>query len=150
MITHQSSVAQPAATTAPTGAYAARCRSEAIRPSINPADVATLDTSAPAASAVSSSEPYCCQRCGSLSPYAGRKPCHRGGRGCKACSAVVDAIYIAQMTVYRTIAADAYKPGVGGATKTAILKRALDESSDAWRAALAYFGVGVGTAGAVQ
>lgn len=90
--------------------------------------------------------PYHCPRCSAASPYAGRRPKHRGGMGCRACSAVVDAIYSAQMQAYRPLAAAAYRPGVGGETKTRIIAEATRAGTEAWRAALDRYGVYPGAA----
>lgn len=134
-----------ATTTIPAGSdNAAHCRSEDYRQPAN-SDAATVLTDQvddEAASALPA--PYYCKSCGSDSPYQGRRPRHKGGNGCRKCSAVANAIHDAQMGAYRQIASAAYQNGCHGTEKQAILARAMEAGTRAWRDAQIAFGIDLG------
>lgn len=133
-----------ATTNALTGVNAAHCRSEDY-PSVATPDAAHVLTDQVddgAASALPA--PYYCKSCGADSPYLGRRPRHKGGNGCKACSAVEKQIAARQRAAYSAISTAAYQPGVCGDEKRAILARAIEVSSRAWRDAQIAFGIDLG------
>lgn len=130
-------------------------RTEATRPgafsqpgALTPTGIGTTDASAPvpvgAAPRPAGVAPYHCDTCGASSPYQGMRPVRKGGNGCKACGAVEKQIAARQRAAYSAISTAAYQPGVCGDEKRAILARAIEVSSRAWRDAQIAFGIDLG------
>lgn len=147
------STSTAATTPRPTGANAAHCRPEAIRPVTVKADAhatAPRDGEASASSAASrptlAPTPYHCAACGSDNPYRSGRMKHRGGLGCKSCRAVTKAIQDAHLGTLHRLSRPAYTPGVHGDQKRAILRYAEAEARQVWAEASASFGIAVPSA----